>query len=161
MRQLRESCATLGFREVETYVQSGNIVFLGEKQSTSSLAKSIGDAILRDFGFRVAVLVKTAKETEEVIKGNPFLKESGIDSSKLHVTFLSEAASKEALKSLEGFPKKPDRFYIGRQEIYLYCPAGYGKTQLSNIAFEKALSMTATTRNWKTVATLFEMASNL
>jgi uncharacterized protein (DUF1697 family) len=98
---------------------------------------------------------------EQVIKRNPFLKETGIDSTKLHVTFLPEAASKDALKGLDRFPTKPDRFYVGRQEIYLYCPGGYGKTKLSNTAFEKALSMATTTRNWKTVGTLFEMASKL
>jgi uncharacterized protein (DUF1697 family) len=161
MEQLRESCAALGFRSIETYVQSGNIVFLDEKKSPSNLSKSISEAILGDFGFRVPVLVKKAKEMGEVIKRNPFLKETGIDPSKLHVTFLPEAASKDALKSLERLPTKPDRFYVGRQEIYLYCPGGYGKTKLSNTAFEKALSMETTTRNWKTVGTLLEMASKL
>jgi predicted ATPase len=58
-------------------------------------------------------------------------------------------------------PTEPDRFHIGRQEIYLYCPGGYGKTKLSNTAFEKAPSVRATTRNWKTVNALFEMASKL
>ena len=161
MEQLRESCAALGFRSIETYVQSGNIVFLDEKKSPSNLSKSISEAILDDFGFRVPVLVKTSREMGEVIKRNPFLKETGIDPTKLHVTFLPEAPSKDALKSLERFPTKPDRFYVGRQEIYLYCPGGYGKTKLSNTAFEKVLSMGTTTRNWKTVGALFEMASKL
>jgi uncharacterized protein (DUF1697 family) len=161
MERLRESWAALGFRSIKTYVQSGNIVFVDAEKSPSNLSKSISEAILGDFGFRVPVLVKTAKEMGEVIKRNPFLKETGIDPSKLHVTFLSEAASKDALKSLERLPTKPDRFFVGRQEIYLYCPGGYGKTKLSNGAFEKALSMGTTTRNWKTVNALFEMASKL
>src|SRR6202035_3494992 len=153
---LRESCATLGLRSVKTYVQSGNIVFLDERRSPADLSKSISDAILRDFGFRVPVLVKTAEEMGEVIRRNPFLKESGIDPTKLHVTFLPEGASKDVLKGLDRFPTTPDRFYVDRQEIYLYCPGGYGKTKLSNTAFEKALSMGTTTRNWKTVGALFE-----
>ena len=161
MEQLRESCAALGFHSIETYVQSGNIVFFDEKRSPANLSKSISEAILRDFGFRVPVLVKTAKEMRQVITRNPFLKETGIDPTKLHVTFLTEAASKDALKNLERFPTNPDRFFVGRQEIYLYCPGGCGKTKLSNTAFEKALSMDTTTRNWKTVGTLSEMASKL
>ncbi len=161
MEQLRESCGTLGLRSVKTYVQSGNIVFLDERRSPANLSKGISEAILRDFGFRVPVLVKTAKEMEQVIQRNPFLKQTGIDPTKLHVTFLPEAASKGALKGLDELPTKPDRFYAGRQEIYLYCPDGYGKTKLSNAAFEKALSMETATRNWKTVGTLFEMASKL
>jgi uncharacterized protein (DUF1697 family) len=161
MEQLRKLCAALGFRSIQTYVQSGNIVFLDAEKSPSNLAKRISDAILDEFGFHVPVLVKTAKVMGEVIKCNPFLKETGIDPSKLHVTFLSDAASKGALKNLEGFPTSPDRFHLGRQEIYLYCPGGYGRTKLSNNAFEKALSMETTTRNWKTVGALFEMASKL
>ena len=161
MEQLRESCTTLGLRSVKTYVQSGNIVFLAVRRSSANLSKSISEAILRDCGFRIPVLVIAANEMEQVIKRNPFLQETGVDPTKLHVTFLPEAASKDALKGLDRFPTKPDRFYVGRQEIYLYCPDGYGKTKLSNAAFEKALSMETTTRNWKTVGALFEMASEL
>jgi uncharacterized protein (DUF1697 family) len=161
MAHLRDSCAALGLRNVETYVQSGNVVFLALKKPPSALAKRISDAILRDFGFPVPTLVKTSKELEDVIKGNPFLKERGIDPSKLHVTFLSELPAKSTLDNLAALPTKPDRFHLGRQVIYLYCPDGYGKTKLSNAAFEKALAVRATTRNWKTVTTLFEMAARL
>jgi len=161
MENLRQSCAALGFHNIQTYVQSGNIVFLATEKSPAALSKRIINAILHDFRFSVPVLVKTSKEMGDVIKSNPFLKEEGIDLSKLHVTFLSETASKEALKNLEALSSKPDRFSIGRQEIYLHCPNGYGKTKLSNTAIEKALAVRATTRNWKTVNTLFEMASKL
>jgi uncharacterized protein (DUF1697 family) len=158
---LRETCAALGFRNVETYVQSGNVVFRAIKQPPSALSKRISEAILHDFGFSVPALVKTSKEMEDVIKSNPLLKEKGIDASKLHVTFLSDAPSKNALKKLEALPTKPDRFHVGGQEIYLYCPGGYGNTKLSNTAIEKALAVGATTRNWKTVNTLYEMAARL
>jgi len=158
MEHLRQSCAALGFRSIQTYVQSGNIVFLATEKSPSALSRRITEAILRDFGFSVPVLVRTSKEMGDVIKSNPFLAEEGIDLSKLHVTFLLEAASKSVLKNLEALSSKPDRFCVGRQEIYLHCPGGYGNTKLSNTAFEKALSVGATTRNWKTVNTLFEMA---
>ena len=159
MELLRETCAALGFRNVETYVQSGNIVFLATKKPPSALSKLISDAILRDFGFSVPALVKTSKEMDDVIKRNPFLNERDIDTSKLHVTFLSDAPPTNAVKNLEIIPTRPDRFHVGRQEIFLYCPNGYGKTKLSNTALEKALSVVATTRNWKTVNTLFEMAA--
>lgn len=161
MERLRESCAALGFRDIQTYVQSGNVVFLEGKKSPSDLSKSIGQAILGDFGFDVSVLVRKSKEMKAVIERNPFLKDRGVDRSKLYVTFLSEAPPESALKNLEKFSSEADQFYSRRQEIYLYCPGGYGKTKLSNTAFEKALSLRATTRNWKTVNALFEMASKL
>jgi uncharacterized protein (DUF1697 family) len=161
MERLRESCGALGFRSIETYVQSGNVVFVEGPKLASSLSKDIGQAVLHDFGFDVTVLVRTSTEMRDLIQRNPFLKERGVDPSRLYVTFLSEAPSKKVLKNADGLSSEPDRFHIGRQEIYLYCPGGYGKTKLSNTAFEKALSVRATTRNWKTVNALFEMASKL
>jgi len=89
------------------------------------------------------------------------LKEKGIDSSKLHVTFLSEAAQRGSEKKLETLAMSPDRIYAIPREIYLYCPGGYGRTKLSNSAIEKALLVKATTRNWKTTNILFEMVSKL
>jgi uncharacterized protein (DUF1697 family) len=160
MERLRESCSALGFRNIQTYVQSGNVVFVEGRKSAQSLSTGISDAVLHDFGFDVTVLVRTSKEMSAMIQSNPFLKERGVDPSKLYVTFLSEAPSKKILKNVRLF-SGPDRFHIGRQEVYLYCPGGYGKTKLSNAAFEKALSVRATTRNWKTVNALFEMASKL
>ncbi len=130
-------------------------------QNPEAISKRIGEIVLRSFGFDTPVIVRTSKEMRNVIGNNPFLKEKGIDSSKLHVTFLSETAQKGSEKKLETLATNPDRFYPASHEIYLYCPGGYGRTRLSNNAIEKALSVEATTRNWKTTNTLFEMVSKL
>lgn len=161
MENLRELCSDLGFRNVETYVQSGNIVFQTPIENPGALSKRIGEAILHSFGFDAPVIVRTSKQMRNVIANNPFLKEKDVDSSKLHVTFLSESAQKDSLTKLETLSTGPDRFYTAHQEIYLYCPGGYGRTKLSNSAIEKALWVRATTRNWKTTNTLFEMVSKL
>ena len=161
MDRLRELCSGLGFRNVQTYVQSGNIVFQTQTENPAAVSKSIGETIHRYFGFDAPVIIRTSKELGNVITINPFLKEKDIDSTKLHVTFLSETAQKNSLKNLEALSPGPDRFYAAPHEIYLYCPGGYGKTRLSNIAIERALSARATTRNWKTTRTLFEMVSKL
>jgi len=161
MEVLRGLCQGLGFRNVETYVQSGNIVFQALLEIPEAISKRIGETVLRSFGFDTPVIVRTSKEMRNVIGNNPFLKEKGIDSSKLHVTFLSETAQKGSEKKLETLATNPDRFYPASHEIYLYCPGGYGRTRLSNNAIEKALSVEATTRNWKTTNTLFEMVSIL
>ena len=75
-----------------------------------SLAKKIEEKIVRQFGFPVPVLVKTAAEVGDVIKNNPLVKEKDIDVSKLHVTFLSSAPEKSALKMLDGIDAEEDRF---------------------------------------------------
>ena len=161
MEHLRALCSSLGFRNVETYVQSGNIVFQTPKENAVSLSKRIGESILESLGFDTTVIMRTAQEMQVVVANNPFLKEKDVDSSKLHVTFLSETAQKSSLKKLEALSTSPDRFYAARHEIYLYCPNGYGRTKLSNNAVERALSVRATTRNWKTTNMLLEMVSKL
>ena len=161
MEDLRRICTGLGFRNVETYAQSGNVVFLTRAMPPSTLADHISAALFHDLGLSVPVLVKTLDEMEDVVAGNPFPRERGIEVSRLHVTFLSAPAPRRALKNLEGLPKQSDRFYVGRREIYLYCPDGYGRTKLSNAALEKALSVGATTRNWRTVTALSEIASRM
>jgi uncharacterized protein (DUF1697 family) len=157
MEHLRESFEALGFRDVKTYVQSGNVVFEGG-QDSAALSDSIAKRILSDFGFPVPVLLKTLKELERIVRDNPFLKQASIDASRLHVTFLSDAAPKLAEKSLQTLAVNPEQFHINGREIYLYCPNGYGKTKLSNDAIERKFCLAATTRNWKSVTTLLAMA---
>src|SRR5207249_7233790 len=87
------------------------------------------ETIHHSFGFDTPVIVRTSEEMRNIIAINPFLKEKDIDSTKLHVTFLSETARKNSLKNLEALSSGPDRFYAAPHEIYLYCPGGYGENQ--------------------------------
>jgi uncharacterized protein (DUF1697 family) len=158
MEALKSSLKSLKFENLKTYIQSGNVVFGAEKTSTTALSQLIHKKILKDFGFSIPVTVRTSKELEKIIKTNPFFKIKSIDPTKLHVTFLSERPTKESLEGLKKLPIKPDQFHVVGQEIFIHCPVSYGETKLSNAAFEKLLSVQATTRNWKTVHSLFEMA---
>jgi hypothetical protein len=103
----------------------------------------------------VSVLLLFSEELNNAIKNNPFLMEKGIDASKLHVTFLSEIPKKAAIKDLESKSTEPDEFRYSENRIYLYCPNGYGRTKLANNTIEKMLSVTSTTRNWKTVNEIY------
>jgi len=157
MEQLRASFEALGFSGVKTYVQSGNVVFKSAKISKTSLTAKIARKILDDFGHSVSVLVRTPAELGEVLKSS-FAKKAGIDVAKLYVTFLSQPAPKSAEDALKILAAKSEQFIISGREIYLHCPDGYGNTKFSNNAIEKKLSAQATTRNWRTVNALFEMA---
>src|SRR5579872_3098385 len=154
MERLRSSFASLGFSNVKTYVQSGNVIFEAANDSVASLSGKIERKILRDFGFSVPVFLRTVREIGEIIKRNPFLKISNIDHSKLHVTFLSDAPPKTAAGQLQPLATEPEQLRVIGREIYLYCPDGYGKTRLSNAAIEGKLSVGATTRNWTTTKAL-------
>jgi uncharacterized protein (DUF1697 family) len=157
MEALRASFEELGFRSVKTYVQSGNVIFMSGRVAPSGLAKKIEAQIHRDFGFQVSVLVRTLEEMETTLGSNPLAKEKSIDPSKLHVTFLAAASPKDAIAKLEALAAKSERYCVLGREVYLYCPDGYGRTKLSNNAIERKFSLTATTRNWKTVNALLAM----
>ncbi len=158
MDTLRECFGQLGFTGVRTYVQSGNVVFGNANASGSRLRKTIEQAILSEIGFAVPVLLRTSKQFAEIAGGNPFLQQSEIDASKLHVTFLSDNPPQNALALLRPLANTSEKLCIIGREIYLYCPDGYGNTRLSNTAIEKKLSVCATTRNWNTVNTLHSMS---
>ena len=120
MERLRASLESLGLDGVRTYVQSGNVVFESEQKSAAELSKKIETKILRDFGFAVPVILKRSKEIEQIVRDNPLVKEKGIDHSKLHVTFLSDAPP----RALEPLATSRERFRVLNREVYLYCPDG-------------------------------------
>ncbi len=159
MESLRASFEAWGFSRVRTYVQSGNVIFEVQKTSSKDLPKIITAKISKDFGFSILVILRTSDEIRKIVGGNPFLDEKAVDHSKLHITFLSALPAKDATERIDALNARPDQFHVGGREIYLYCPNGYGRTKLSNTALEKALSVGATTRNWKTASTLARISS--
>jgi uncharacterized protein (DUF1697 family) len=159
MVELKALYEKAGFKNVTTYIQSGNVVFSAEKKELNSLPDKIQQIIFKKYGFNVPVIVRTVDEMESVVKSNPMLKIKGIDIEKLHVTFLSAYPSEQALEKIKTYDYRPDEFIIVEREIFIYCPNGYGNTKISNTFFENKLKVTATTRNWRTVNELLKMGS--
>jgi uncharacterized protein (DUF1697 family) len=157
MDKLRSSLEALGLEQVKTYIQSGNVVFKSRKASPPALSKQIEDRILQDFGFSVSVISRTADEIENAIANNPFLKQLGINSEKLHVAFLSEPPATTALKKLAELTLAPDQSRCHSKEVYFYFPNGVSGSSLWKHPLDRVLSVEATMRNWKTVNTLHKM----
>jgi uncharacterized protein (DUF1697 family) len=157
MDRLRASFEALGFEQVQTYIQSGNVVFKAGKVSTSGLSGKIEERILKDFGFSVSVISRTSDEMGNVIANNPFLKERGIDPEKLHVMFLSAAPTADALKKLADLTRAPDRFHYFGNEIYFHLPNGVSQSVLMKSPVDRVLAVVPTTRNWRTVNQLHAM----
>jgi uncharacterized protein (DUF1697 family) len=157
MDWLRQACAGLGLQDVRTYVQSGNIVF-SSRLGAEKLAKTLKTTIDTQTRLPVTVVVRSASEMAQIAAGNPFLKARGVDPSRLYVTFLTKAPSKPALEKLDALAGARDEYRWMGREVYLHCPINYGETKLSNTAIEKSFAVGATTRNWKTVTVLCEMA---
>jgi uncharacterized protein (DUF1697 family) len=156
VKWLREACGELGFSDVRTYLQSGNVVF-SSALGADAAAKKLKGRIDGQTRLPVPVIVRTAGEMAKVAAGNPFLAQKGIDASKLHVTFLDKAPLKPDTARLDSLAGTRDAYRLTRREVYLHCPINYGQSKLSNTAIEKLLG-SATTRNWNTVTTLAAMA---
>ncbi len=160
MAELKKLYESLGFRNVTTYIQSGNVIFQSGKDDSGSVEAAIERAIERKFGFPVTVIARKPAELAGIIKANPFSGSDKIDETRLYVTLLKTKPAPEVVKALQpAAARSTDQYKITGSEVYLYCPNGYGRTLLSNTFFEKQLKVKATTRNWKTVNTLYAMAS--
>jgi uncharacterized protein (DUF1697 family) len=161
MTDLKAVYESLGFKEVISYIQSGNVLFRSNKDA-SAVSGAITKAIERKFGFDVAVIVREPKELAAVIRNNPFIGLRGVDEARLAVTFLQERPSPSLVRVLGPLAAKSnDEYKVVGKEVYLHCPTGFGKTLFTNTFFEKHLKVATTARNWRTVNILVEMADAL
>ena len=151
----------LGFNEISTYLQSGNVIFTCPNNEPAGLVDHIEAAIKHRFGFDVTVIIRTQQELRQIIETNPFLGRQEINPDKLHVTFLRQLPSDAELGQLDIPNAGLDEFMVREREVFLFCPNGYGRTKLTNNVFEKRLKTPATTRNWKTIIALFDMTKQL
>ena len=158
MADLKTLCENLGWENVSTYIQSGNLIFNSDKPNTE-LEHDLEKAITDNYNFDVQVIVRTAKELNNSIIKNPFLKE-GDDIKQLHLTFLKEKPNTEQTEKILTFSHEPDRFKIIDEDAFISCSGKYHESKLTNNFFEKQLKIGATTRNWKTVMKLAELSKD-
>jgi uncharacterized protein (DUF1697 family) len=160
MDRLKKLMVNLGFEKVQTYIQSGNIIYQAKQTDSSKLSESIKKEIQKDFGYEVPVYTLNVDVLETIIMHNPYSNKA-LDASFLHVTFLSSIPETEKIEILKSIDTKNDVFEIIGQTMYLYCPNGYGNTKLTNTFVENKLKVGATTRNWKTTNELLNLAKKL
>jgi uncharacterized protein (DUF1697 family) len=158
MPELRRALGGLGLTEVETYLQSGNVVFDAKGDDPAKQADAIHDLIAREFECDVRVLVLRAAELAQAAAANPFV--TGVaDEGALHATFLFAPADADGFAGRELPAQTGERAERAGPVIYLDLPHGYGRTKLNNAWFERALKTPATTRNWRTVVALVQMSA--
>lgn len=159
MSDLKAICESAGFTNVQTYVNSGNVIF--DARSPSNLAKKIEDGIRRSAGLDVRVVVRTPGELRATIAANPFPIGPTREPKRMMITFLSDtpAATGRAtfLAACEGFPEE---VHLEGRELYIYYGAGIARSKLANMPLEKKLGVTGTARNWNTVTKLLELATS-
>ncbi len=161
MDQLRAVYESLGFRDAQTFIQSGNVVCRADKRDLATVGARIEKGIDRNFGFRPSVIVRTATELREVIVRNPFAKRSGIDASRLLVAFLASSPAADALDKVLKIKCAPQELRVSGRELFIYFPNGMARPTLPMATVERTLKIASTGRNWNTVRKLLEMAEAL
>ncbi|MEK8145480.1 DUF1697 domain-containing protein [Streptomyces sp. M10(2022)] len=158
MGELRSLLTELGHADVATYLQSGNAVFSSEQGDESALALALERAIEARLGFTVDCLVRSASYLAAVAAACPF-PAAELQGRQLHVTFFGRPVQAARFATLDPADYLPEEFRLGDRALYLYAPDGLGRSRLAAALARPALTkgITATSRNWNTVAKLVEM----
>ncbi len=155
MAELRSFFEELGFTDVATYVQSGNVVFSAKKGDVASLTKQLEVAFEKKWGFNSRIMVRDAGWLERLVKDNPYPEAAG-EPTKLHAYALEREPTEEETKRLADKCTGPESFEIKGDVLYLHAPDGLGKSVFANL-IPRTLKVPGTARNWRSVLALFEM----
>ncbi len=155
MADLKSLYEDLGFKNVQTYIQSGNVVFDFKEKKADQIQQMIFDKIQAHYGFDVPNLILTPNQIITALKDNPYQ-----DIEKMYFVFLAKTPSQENIDLLNTFSFDNEFYELKNNVIYFHCPDGYGRAKLNNNFFEKKLKVSATTRNLRTVKKLLEMTNS-
>lgn len=156
MEALKTMLENIGFHNVRTYLQSGN-VFVDSEEDAAKVGFMIKQEIFKVFGHEVPTIVITKEDLELCFKNSPFLKEKDLDTKKLYVAFVSIPLKKESINDLKISQFKPDEASIDGNRIFIKYAVGAGKTRFDQKYIEKKLNVVSTIRNWNTVTNLLKM----
>jgi uncharacterized protein (DUF1697 family) len=155
MPALREALEAAGFKDVETYVQSGNVV-LSSRAKAETVRRKVEKVLDEEFGLDVAVVVRSAAELAAVARRNP-LREVATDPKRYQVTFLSANLPAKVVRELEDTAAGGERVVVSGREVYAWHPKTIARSKLWAKLAGKTLGVTATSRNWATVEALLEL----
>ena len=157
MAELRQVLSSNGLQEVQTYIQSGNVIFRCSINSEKKLAGMIENAISKHFGFEVPALVVQPELIAEILDGCPFPLGK---KEKSHFTLLFEEPKSESVGEFERLSFENEEFIVHKSWIYFYCSTGYARTKLNNNHIEKILKTKATSRNYRTMMKLLSLCNH-
>lgn len=163
MADFRVLLEKLGYKRVETYIQSGNAVF-ETSAKPEKVASDTARALEKLLGAACGVIVRTTEQLKHTIDRNPYATEAAVNGALVHAAFLAGPAGKDAEAALAAivakYPARRDRYVLDKDAIYFHFPDGAGETKFSGKTLDKALGVIGTGRNWNTVLKLYEMAKN-
>lgn len=157
MEELRKALESIGFTNVSTYIQSGNVFVDSDEESAAKVGFLIKQEIFKTFGHDVPVIMVTKEDLQACLERNEFLNESDVDLKKLYVSFISSELPENMITQLNLNFIKPDKIQLDGRRIYLKYDISPAKTKLDNKWIEKSMNVVSTTRNWNTVNKLLEL----
>jgi len=155
MRELTAMLEGLGLENIQTYIQSGNVVFQTNRVDLAELAAEIGTAVTQSHGFTPKVMLLDGRQLKEAVAANPF-PQGESELKTLHFYFLETVPEAPDLAALETLKTNRERFQLISSVFYLYAPDGIGRSRLAE-KVERALGVSATARNWRTVSQIVTM----
>ena len=147
MKDLKAAVEDAGFTDVQTLLQSGNVVFTSPRKT--DVAAAIAGAVEARTGLTTDVMARTHSELDAIVRYNPF-PERGAEPAKLHVGFPAAPLSARTFDVGD----LPEEVAIGSGVLYLWYPNGVGRSKLTNAVLERQLGVPVTIRNWNTVRKL-------
>lgn len=157
MAELRDLLTNAGFQNVQTYIQSGNVIFQSSKNA-SELETEIQKLIHSHFGFEVSVIVKNNNELQAIFETCPFSEEKKEDS---YFILLSDIPNEHVIEKTQGIIYENEEVVIKNDCLYFYSSAGYGRTKFNMNTYERKLKVVGTARNYKTMVKLLSLSSDL
>ncbi|WP_396185381.1 DUF1697 domain-containing protein [Flavobacterium sp.] len=157
MEALKTTLEAIGFQNVQTYIQSGNVFVDTDEENPAAVGFKIKQEIFKVFGHEVPIVVIGKLDLEACLNNNPFLKEKDFDIKKIYVAFVSTTLRSDSINDLKISQFKPDEASIDGNKIYIKYAIGAGKTRFDQKYIEKKLNVTATIRNWNTVTQLLQL----
>ena len=161
MADLRDLIAGLGFEDVQTLLQSGNVVFRGPTRTTGDLERLIESEAEKRLRLATDVLVRSEKEWGVLIAANPFPKEAVSDPSHLLAVVLKDRLARDREKTLQQAITGREVVRVEGRCAYIVYPDGIGRSRLTSALIEKHLGTRGTARNWNTVLKLAKAAADI
>ncbi|WP_282164994.1 DUF1697 domain-containing protein [Cellulophaga baltica] len=161
MVDLKRTLEKLGLKNVQTYIQSGNVVFQSDELSKPILIASIESLILKTVEFEVPVMLFEAKEFKLILENSPYLAAETVGANHSYFVLFKTPAEDSLKEKLQSETFLNEEFSIASACIYLKCNVGYGKAKCNNNFFERKLKIQATTRNYKTMSKLVALSEVL
>ncbi|MFC4723301.1 DUF1697 domain-containing protein [Geojedonia litorea] len=157
MAELRQLLTAKGLNAVQTYIQSGNVIFKSSEENYQKLEFTIHEVIKDDFGFEVPILIKTPEDLQKILDDCPFYNSKKQES---YFMLLYSSASENLVKEISKLSYSEEEFTITDDCIYFHSAKGYGKSKFNNNFFERKFKVTATARNYKTMLKLLSLSAD-